>query len=107
MPSPTLTDGRAPPLDGVGDDRDGCALRAFFQIRTSHVECGLNRLRIVTVDHFDDESGGFKLLGGHAGGLLAGDTIGLTVAVAVEDGDDGGELVVDDEIDGLPDLTFS
>jgi hypothetical protein len=61
----------------------------------------------VAVDGLDGVAGGLELGSEAIGGLLSGDAVGLAVAVAVEDGEDVGELAIDDVVEGLRDLAFA
>ena len=95
----------APPaLDGFGDDAEGLAgdhgLGAELE--------GVDQVGgIVAVDDDDFPAEGLGLGGEVVGGLGGGDVIGLGDFVAVEDGDDIGELVLGDEVHGFPDLAFA
>ena len=61
----------------------------------------------MAVDGPDVAAEGLELGRQRLGGLLGRDVVALALAVAVEDGHDVGELVVDDEVQRLPDLAFA
>src|SRR5262249_57221964 len=98
--------GEAPPLDGPGDDGEGPAVGAF-RMGGVLLQGVADLLGVMAVDLPDDEAGGAQLGCGDLRPLLPADHVRLPVAVAVEDGADGGDAVVDEEIDGLTDLPLA
>ena len=106
VPSAALEGWAAPALDCGGDDGDwfGVGVCGYF---CEAVEGGFDLVWCVAVDGDDFEAEGDEL-GGHGfWRLLVGDAVCLAVLVAVDDGADIGEFVIDDEVHGFCDLSFA
>ena len=100
----SLLVGRAPAFDGAGDDRQ----RARAVLDDGElIERLADFAGAVAVDIGDEEAVGFELSLQAQLRLLRRNPIALGEFIGVEDGDDVGELMVDDEVAGFPDLPFT
>src|SRR5207253_2697075 len=106
VPAAALDGGAAPALDGLGDDGEGLAPDVGGTL-VELVEDLLDLSGGVAVDDADIEAVGLEFGLDALLGLLGGDAVGLAVLVAVENGEDVGELAVHDEVEGLGDLAFA
>ncbi len=95
--------GHAPALDGAGDDAEGPRLPRG-RPRPQDL---LDRDGIVAVDHDRLPAERLRLACQGLPVLGRGDPVALPEGVAVEEGDDGREPVIGDEVHRLPDLALS